>query len=89
MNVEDAANELINMLCVTDDVMTQENDDDVDATGASGEPEVEKASARHTSATPSGRKSGFLFLIFFGFFHTGISQVSAPAVKATCTCSIA
>ena len=54
VNVEDAANELINMLCVEDDVMQEDGDE----AEAGAEAEGEKSSARHPSASPSGRKSG-------------------------------
>ena len=52
INVEDAANELINMLCIVPD------DDDEDE--AQGE-EQDEGQQRQPSPTPSGRKTGKSF----------------------------
>ena len=55
INVEDAANELINMLCIiedSDDV--DDHDDDV----AEQTTDSDKKHSRTSSATPSGRKTG-------------------------------
>ena len=52
INVEDAANELINMLCIV------EENEDIEEVEDEETGEAERKVSRQSSATPSGRKTG-------------------------------
>ena len=57
INVEDAANELINMLCIVEEGGDEDDADDDDAERTA---DSDKKVSRTSSATPSGRKTGQL-----------------------------